>query len=792
MPVRRHLVCFAVTLSIAGGFADAEDLKSIDVASWLKKTDTNVLSEAARKQAAGMIDRDLRRRRDRANEQNRRDWYAIKNRQQWEKFRDVRIENLRESLADFPPTPKKVNVHVSSVVKGDGYRIENLVYESRPGSWVPANLYVPARPGKSMPGILIAHSHHRDKWQGELQDMGMTWARAGCCVLIIDQVGYGERRSHPFNGPDDYDKDYPVSRQDYYFRYDTGIQLQLAGDSLMGWMVWDWMRGVDVLLDRKGIDPKRIIMLGGVAGGGDPCGITCALDKRIDCAVPFNFGGPQPETVFPLPDDAETSFNYVMGSYWDSTRGLRLTVPGGFFHWVIVASIAPRKLIHAHEFSWDKERDPVWKRYQKIWGEFYNKPENLAYAHGKGLLRQRPPQASHCGNIGRFHRRMIHPQFKKWYGIDVTEDDEYSLRRDPSDLVALPPKMREALNPKSFVELVSELGHRRAEAARKKLATLPLDQRRRQLIDKWKELLGNVEPAQAPKVASTASDTNADKTLEINRYVLEVEPDIVVPVILMTGKEFRRARTKRIVVAVAQEGKEKFAAERSEDLARLVEAGWCVCLPDVRGTGETKAGTSRGRTSSDGNRSVNMLMFGETILGQRLRDLRSVLLFLRKEFGNDAKISLWGDSFAPTNSANTNFKVPHGVAGQPKQSEPLGGLLALLGALFDGKIEAVVVRGGLSSYESVLSSYRVLIPHDVVVPEVLTAGDLCDVAGALAPTPVRLESLVDGLNRLLDVEQTQSAYAPAISSYQKAGAKGSLVFAEEGSSAAWLLKNKRK
>ena len=35
-----------------------------------------------------------------------------------------------------------------------------------------------------MPGLLIVHSHHRDKTHGELQDMGMTWARAGCLVLV--------------------------------------------------------------------------------------------------------------------------------------------------------------------------------------------------------------------------------------------------------------------------------------------------------------------------------------------------------------------------------------------------------------------------------------------------------------------------------------------------------------------------------------------------------------------------------------------------------------------------------
>mgnify|MGYP003341777882 CR=1 FL=1 len=56
--------------------------------------------------------------------------------------------------------------------------------------------------------------------------------------------------------------------------------MHLAGESLIGWMAWDLMRGVDLLLAQKGIDPKRIILLGSVAGGGDPAAVVAALDER--------------------------------------------------------------------------------------------------------------------------------------------------------------------------------------------------------------------------------------------------------------------------------------------------------------------------------------------------------------------------------------------------------------------------------------------------------------------------------------------------------------------------------
>ena len=139
-----------------------------------------------------------------------------------------------------------------------------------------------------MPGILIAHSHHRPKTQGELQDMGMTWARAGCVVLVIDQLGHGERADHPFQSEQDYTKNnsgYRWWRQDYYYLFDVNAQLHLIGDSLMCWMAWDLMRGVDLLLARPGIDPKKILLLGAVAGGGDPAAGRWGGSAPCECRL---------------------------------------------------------------------------------------------------------------------------------------------------------------------------------------------------------------------------------------------------------------------------------------------------------------------------------------------------------------------------------------------------------------------------------------------------------------------------------------------------------------------------
>ncbi len=414
----RHALGSALVLAILASPAGARP-KSTDLVDELGRLESNVLpkSDDPSSRRDGMLGRTIRARLQAVNDRESQAWHSLRTRADWEKYRDLRLGALRESLGSFPTVPRDLQVRVTRTLRGEGYQIDNLVYVSRPGTIVTANLYSPVPAAKSMPGILICHSHHNPKTQGELQDMGVLWARAGCLVLVPDQLGHGERCQHPFAEASSYSKPFRVGRQDYYFRYNTGLQLQLIGDSLIGWMVWDLQRGVDLLLTRPGIDRERIILLGAVAGGGDPAAVTAALDRRIAAAVPFNFGGAQPETVYPLPADAERRFHYAGSGSWESTRNLRLSARDGFLPWLIVGSIAPRPLIYAHEFAWDREHDPVWARLQRIYG-WYDARDHLASVHGRGNVSGRPPEASHCNNIGLIQRQGIYTALRQWFGIE--------------------------------------------------------------------------------------------------------------------------------------------------------------------------------------------------------------------------------------------------------------------------------------------------------------------------------------------------------------------------------------
>jgi cephalosporin-C deacetylase-like acetyl esterase len=705
----------------------------------------------ADEEGSDLLSADVSRRLRQANERSSAVWRAMASRADWEPHRDHALKELRDSLGVFPLTPADLRLKSYGDIEENGYTIHKLVYSSHPGVRVTANLYLPKPARDSMPGILICHSHHAPKTQGELQEMGALWARGGCLVLVIDQLGHGERRQHPFVTAADYPVSFQPGRQDYYFRHNAATQLYVAGESLMGWMARDLIRGVDVLLAQPGIDANRLILLGAVAGGGDPAAVTAALDSRIAAVVPFNFGGPQPESPYPLPDDAETRFNYAGGGSWESTRNLARSASDGFLPWVIVGSVAPRRLVHAHEFSWDAKRDPVWKRYQRLY-EWYEAPERLRFTHGFGLLRQSGDEASHCTNIGRTHRVKIHEALAEWFDIKVDEDQPVA-RRPAVELHCLTESDEKLA---ALHSLVADEARKKSIAFTAELAAQPAHKRREILANAWRQRLGHVEP-----YAISSAVKRGEQSLDhvrVEHWLLQGERDIRLPAILLVPDAKQR---RRVLVAFAQEGKAGFLQHRTGLLADLASE-MVICLVDVRGTGETSPGDDRGRRSGATSIAAGELMLGETLLGAQLRDLRSVLAWLRQRPEVDAsRIVVYGDSFAPPNEPGANVKIPLDLP-QPKLAEPASAALALLAGLFEPDLAGVVARGGLLEHASVFESPFIHIPFDAFVPGAAACGDLPLVAKTIAGRPLWISEIVDSHNRRVPLKQIGERYGEAL------------------------------
>ena len=166
--------------------------------------------------------------------------------------------------------------------------------------------------------------------------------------------------------------------------------------------------------------------------------------------------------------------------------------------------------------------------------------------------------------------------------------------------------------------------------------------------------------------------------------MLQVGSEVAISILLLSPAAGGDAR-RPVVVAVAQEGHAAFLKHRTHAIAALLEGGATVCLADLRGTGDsTRTGDSRDRQSRSTDVSASFLMLGQPLLGQRLRDLRSVLAYIRTQPTVDpSRIALWGDSFAAPNPPGQRVDVPHGIDPFPSHSEPMGGIVVLLCGLFE-------------------------------------------------------------------------------------------------------------
>jgi hypothetical protein len=189
-------------------------------------------------------------------------------------------QRMLKALGGFPErTP--LNARVTGTLERKAYRIEKIVFESQPGFFVTANLYLPKQGSPPYPGILYPLGHETGgKSNPTWQQMLGSLATKGYVALAWDPVGQGERVQL-------WDEDFQASKVVRSTTEHTvlGAQLLLTGDNLARYTIWDGMRALDYLLSRPEVDAKRIGCTGN-SGGGTHTAYLSALDDRIHVAAP--------------------------------------------------------------------------------------------------------------------------------------------------------------------------------------------------------------------------------------------------------------------------------------------------------------------------------------------------------------------------------------------------------------------------------------------------------------------------------------------------------------------------
>ena len=206
-----------------------------------------------------------------AQELSHRCLAGIHTREDWERVRPQRYREYLEmmSLVDVPVEGRRppLNVQIVGTIRQPGYRIEKLRYESLPGLYVPANLYIPDGITDPVPAVLYVCGHSRTQ-KVSYQPHPRKFAQLGFVCLIIETIQWGEVFG------------------DHWGCYARGwFHWYSRGYGPGGVELWNAMRGLDLLCDRPEVDKDKLGVTG-ISGGGTQSWYIAAADPRIKVAAP--------------------------------------------------------------------------------------------------------------------------------------------------------------------------------------------------------------------------------------------------------------------------------------------------------------------------------------------------------------------------------------------------------------------------------------------------------------------------------------------------------------------------
>ncbi len=209
---------------------------------------------------------------------------AISTEKEINKRRKTMREKFIAAIGGLPSCDTPLNARITGVIKEDGFRIEKIIFESRPDVFVTANMYIPDDIVKPCGAVQFLCGHFEQaKHDDEYQIVCRTLVKAGLTVFAQDPVGQGERHSYYEASMKLNTVRWGVGEHNY-----AGIQCLPAGESIARYFVHDAMRGIDYLCTRPEVDRSKIGVTGN-SGGGTQTSLIMVCDRRIAAAAPATY-----------------------------------------------------------------------------------------------------------------------------------------------------------------------------------------------------------------------------------------------------------------------------------------------------------------------------------------------------------------------------------------------------------------------------------------------------------------------------------------------------------------------
>lgn len=589
---------------------------------------------------------------------------------------------IHESFGPFPErTPLKPRI--TGVVERDAYRIEKVIFESRPEFLVTGNLYIPKGRKFPLPGVVGSCGHSSNgKAVEAYQSFAQGLARQGYVVLIFDPIGQGERIQYLDEAHSKSTVGVGVGEHLL-----GGNQQFLIGDFFGSWRAWDGMRALDYLLTREEVDPKHVGITGNSGGGTMTMWLT----------------GVEHRWTMSAPSCAVTTFrrNFDNELPTDTEQCPPLALKLGLDHGDFLAALAPKPVIilAAEQDYFDaRGSTETYQRLKKLW-TLLGAEQNLRLFIGPNEHGYTQP-----------NREAMYGFFNEQTKVTKGSDEQKLVIEKDETLLCTPKGQVEDLGSRTMfsftVDASKELAKKRGQPD---AATV------RKLVD-----------AIVPKRPSTPPDFEILRavggrkfpTPAFTTYAVHTEPGVRAIVYRLSEKA-RYSRPPqgpgRCVIYVSHQSsdvelreepfvKELIAAEPKSEFYAV----------DVRGIGDTRpdtCGTNQFLTpyGNDYFYAVHSIMLGEAYPLQRAFDVLQVIDWLKSCGRSEIHLTALG----------------------------WGAIPATLAAVLSDDVTSVTLKHALTSWTSVAETEHYKWPLSSFVPGVLKSFDLPDCYRVLAAKNLR-------------------------------------------------------
>ncbi|GAB5406384.1 MAG: alpha/beta hydrolase family protein [Aureliella sp.] len=578
--------------------------------------------------------------------------------------------------ASFGPRPEKTNLAaaVTGVLKRDGYRVENVIFHSRPNFPITANLYLPDSK-VPVPGVVGTCGHSTNgKAAPAYQSFAQGLARQGYACLIFDPIGQGERLQYPTDGNR---SSVGIGVREHIH---CGNQQYLVGENLAMWRAWDGIRALDYLLTREEVDPKHLGVTGN-SGGGTMTTWLCGVERRWTMAAPSCFVTTfQHNARNELPADTEQCPPQVLAH--------------GLEHEDFIIAHAPKPVVVLA-----KEKDFFDVRGAEEAAERTRRVYRLLGAEQNFELFVGPTE--HGFSIE--NREAMYRAFNKATGIEAASPESAIKQELDRDLWCTKSGQVAERRPATVFSFTAEkaqmLGVRRTS-----VAGTDLDRLVRSVLKIPKaDTSGDV----SFRILRTMSGRKLPRA-QVSTYVVETEPRAAA-ICYRLGDDRLQSRPpqiggKRVMLYVGNRSSDDELREMTDWLSQKV-AGFAgeLYAVDVRGIGESLPNTC-GINSFDNVYgcdyfyAAHAIMLDRPYLGQKVLDVLATLRFL-KSFGAK-EVELVGQKW--------------------------GALIATLAAVLSPSVSRVSVLDRIETFENLATDEHYDMPLAYLPPGVLKHFDLTD------------------------------------------------------------------